>query len=154
MTVKADFNAEEWSKITEAPALAALAVINADRGGSLRETLSLGKAYAEARKTGAGSELLDQIVASPPQVDPAGLGSREELAERIDERLREAIAILGAKATPEEVESYRQFVLGLADTVAHAHKEGGFLGIGGKEVSESEQQVLDRLRTTLAAGPA
>ena len=152
MTVKAEFNAEEWSKVTEAPALAAMAVIGADRGGSLRETLSLAKAYAEARKQGAGSELLDQLVSAPPQVDPAGLGSPDQLRERIDERLREAIEILSAKATSEEVESYRQFVLGLAETVAHAHKEGGFLGIGGKEVSESEQQVLDQLAAQLGAG--
>jgi hypothetical protein len=53
------------------------------------------------------------------------------------------------KATPEETAAYRQFILGLADTVAHAHKEGGFLGIGGKEVSESEQKVLDELEATV-----
>ena len=35
-------------------------------------------------------------------------------------------------------------MLAVADTVAHAHKEGGFLGIGGKEVSETEQAVLDQ----------
>jgi hypothetical protein len=29
--------------------------------------------------------------------------------------------------------------------VARAHKEGGFLGIGGKEVSESEQAALDEI---------
>ncbi len=33
----------------------------------------------------------------------------------------------------------------MAETVARAHKEGGFLGIGGKEVSEAEQAALDRI---------
>jgi hypothetical protein len=33
--------------------------------------------------------------------------------------------------------------------VAHAHKEGGVLGIGGKEVSPDEQAVLDQLASTL-----
>ena len=55
------------------------------------------------------------------------------------------------KATPEEAEEYRQFVLRLADVVAHAHKEGGVLGIGGKEVSPEEQAALDRLSSTLSA---
>ena len=41
MTSKADFNAEEWSKLVEAPALVALRVIAADRGGKVRESLSL-----------------------------------------------------------------------------------------------------------------
>jgi hypothetical protein len=44
-------------------------------------------------------------------------------------------------------------VLGVGDTVAHAHREGGFLGIGGKEVSEHEQAVLDDVAATLQ-GPS
>jgi hypothetical protein len=59
--------------------------------------------------------------------------------------------LLEHKATPEEVEDYRRFVFAVADTVAHVHKEGGFLGIGGKEVSDSEQAVLDQLAQTLGA---
>jgi hypothetical protein len=38
--------------------------------------------------------------------------------------------------------------------VAHAHKEGGVLGIGGKEVSAEEQAALDELRTTLETAAA
>ena len=147
MTGKSDFNAEEWDKLVQAPALAALRVIHADRGGTLRESLSLARAYAEARQRGGG-ELLDAIVSSPPALDPSTARSPEQLAERA---LRDAIELLERKATPEEVEDYRRFVLAVADTVAHAHKEGGFLGIGGKEVSETEQAVLDQLAQTVGA---
>ena len=149
MTSKAAFNAEEWSTITEAPALAAMLVIAADRGGTIRESLSLGRAYSAARKEGAGVELIDQLVATPPQVDPKQFGSLEGLKEQAPQRLREATDLVADKATPEEAAAYRQFLLGLADTVAHAHKEGGFLGIGGKEVSEEEQKVLDELAAML-----
>jgi hypothetical protein len=38
----------------------------------------------------------------------------------------------------------------VADVVAHAAKEGGVLGIGGKQVSEQEQAVLDELAGELA----
>lgn len=48
MTRKAEFNAEEWSTVTAAPALAAIAVAAADRGGTLREGLSMARAYQEA----------------------------------------------------------------------------------------------------------
>jgi hypothetical protein len=149
MTTKAEFNAEEWSKVTEAPALAAMMVIAADRGGTIRETVSLARAYAEARDKGAGDELLDELVSSPPSVDSKELGSVEQLREQAPARLQAAIALVEGKATPEETAAYRQFILGVADTVAHAHKEGGFLGIGGKEVSESEQKVLDELEATV-----
>jgi hypothetical protein len=150
MTDKAAFNAEEWDKVLEAPALVALRVIAADRGGTIRESLSLGRAYAEAR----GSEedgLLKAIVSSAPHVDPQGLKDPGALEGRSNESVREAIRLLQEKATPEEVEAYRRFLKKVADTVAHAHKEGGFLGIGGKEASESEQAVLDELAATLDA---
>jgi hypothetical protein len=39
----------------------------------------------------------------------------------------------------------------VADVVAHAAKEGGVLGIGGKQVSEQEQAALDELAGKLSA---
>lgn len=144
MTTKADFNADEWERLAQAPAFAGLMVILGDRGGSFRESIALGKAYAAARREGGGSELLEQVVASPPHVHPKSI-TPDELPERI----REAIRLVEQKATPEEAEEYRQFILRVADAVAHAHKEGGVLGIGGKEVSEQEQAVLDQLASTL-----
>jgi hypothetical protein len=152
MTEKAAFNAEEWSKVVEAPALAALTVIAADRGGTIRESLSLGRAYSEARRDGSG--LLQEIVSTAPQVDPNDLKDRSAVPQRAETALREALRVLEEKATPEEVEAYRQFVLKVAETVARAHKEGGVLGIGGKEISESEQAALDELAAVVRGGPA
>ena len=78
------------------------------------------------------------------RVDQKSLGSPDQLPEHI----REALRIVEEKVTPEEAEEYRQFILRVADVVAHAHKEGGVLGIGGKEVSEQEQVALDQLAST------
>jgi hypothetical protein len=148
MTTKTEFNAEEWECAARAPALAGLMVITADRGGAIRESVALAKAYAEARRDG-GSELLGQIVATAPPLDPASMGPADQLRVQLPERIREAVRIVEEKATPEEADEYRQFILRLADVVAHAHKEGGVLGIGGKEVSPDEQAVLDQLASTL-----
>ena len=144
MTTKSDFNADEWERVARAPALAALSVMLADRGGAIRESIALGKAYAEARRDG-GSELLEQLVSSPPSIDPQSVGQPDQIPEQI----REAVRTVEQKASPEEADDYRKFVLRLADVVAHAHKEGGVLGIGGKEVSPEEQAALDRLSSTL-----
>jgi hypothetical protein len=70
------------------------------------------------------------------------------------DRLREAIGILSGKATPEEVDDYKRFVMTVAQTVAAAHKEGGFLGIGGKPVSDAENRALDEISTALGPAPA
>jgi hypothetical protein len=147
MTTKSEFNAEEWERVARAPALAGVMVALADRGGTFRESLALGKAYAAAKRDGSGSELLQELVASPPSLDRESAGQPDQIPEQI----REAVRTVEEKATPEEAEEYRQFILRLADVVAHAHKEGGVLGIGGKEVSPEEQAALDRLSSTLSA---
>ena len=150
MTTKAEFNAEEWERLVQAPALAGLMVILAERGGKIRESIALGRAYAEARRDD-GSELLQQIVSTAPQLDPASMGPADQLPAQLPERIREAVRIVEEKGTPEEALEYRQFILRLADVAAHAHKEGGVLGIGGKEVSPQEQAVLDQLASTLGS---
>jgi hypothetical protein len=149
MTTKSEFNADEWERVTQAPALAALAVMAADRGGAIRESVALGKAYAAARRD-ESSEFIQQLVASPPQLDPRSLGPPDELRTQLPQRIDEAVRVVEQKATPEETQEYRRFILGVADVVAHAAKEGGVLGIGGKEVSEQEQVVLDELAGKLA----
>ena len=69
-------------------------------------------------------------------------------------QLRDAIAILEAKSTPAETDAYKVFVMTVAQAVASAHKEGGFLGIGGKQVSDAENQALDEISSALGAPPA
>jgi hypothetical protein len=150
VTTKGEFNAEEWDRVAQAPALAALMVMFAERGGAIRESIALGKAYAEARRD-AGSELIEQLVASPPHLDPASMGQPDQLREQLPQRISDAVALVDQKATPEEAQQYRGFILRVADVVAHAAKEGGVLGIGGKEVSEQEQAVLDDLAAKLGA---
>jgi hypothetical protein len=155
MTRKADFNAEEWSTVVDGPLYAGMRVISADRGGSLRESLAMGRVYQEARAHHGDSELLDELVKSPPSIDADRLREAGgNIAAVASQQLRDAIGILQAKATPSEVDAYKRFVMTLAQAVASAHKEGGFLGIGGKEISDAENQVLDEISTALGAPPA
>jgi hypothetical protein len=150
MTTKADFNAEEWATLVEGPLLAALRVVAAERGGTIRESLAIGRAYTEARQYHGDSPLLDEIVASPPSVDAQQLRAASDLKSHASAKLAEAVSIADSKASPEEAQAYKQFVLTVAEAAANANREGGFVGIGGKPVSANEQAVLDELRQTLA----
>jgi hypothetical protein len=149
MTTKADFNAEEWSTLVEGPVLAGMRVVTADRGGTIRESLAMGQVYAQARQRQGDSGLLDDLVSSPPAMDQERLRAAGDVAAASRERLREALELLEQKASPDEVEAYKRFVVNVAEAVARAHKEGGFIGIGGKEVSESEQAALDEIAAAL-----
>jgi hypothetical protein len=143
VTGKADFTPEEWHTILQAPVSAGLMVVTAHRGGSFRESFAMAKAYAEARQQHGASPLLDEIVAAKPERDKTHYHSHDEVRTAAVKHLEDAIAILGQKAAPEDVEAYRQFVLTLAEKVAHAHREHG------QEVSPEEQQALDEIGAAL-----
>ncbi|MGI8713145.1 MAG: hypothetical protein ACR2NR_08185 [Solirubrobacteraceae bacterium] len=155
MTRKADFNAEEWSTVVDGPLYAGMRVISADRGGTLRESLAMGRVYQEAREHHGDSELLDELVKTPPVIDPDRLrAAGGDIATVASQQLRDAIGILAAKSTAAETDAYKRFVMTVAQAVAGAHKEGGFLGIGGQQISDSENQALDEISTALGAPPA
>jgi len=147
MTGKADFSEQEWELVTEAPPLAGLMAASAQRGGTFREALSMGKAYAEARQQHGGSELLDEVVGTRPKVDHTRYHSPEELRQHVLERLGEAGELLRAKATEQEFADYTAFVGSLAERVASAHREGG------QDVSDAERAALDAIRAALASPP-
>ncbi len=149
LTTKAEFDAQQWQTITEGPALAGLIVVSAQRGGTIRESVAMAKVYAEAKKTHAGQDLLGEIAEKPPHLATKEFSSLEDLRTVGMERIRNAVTILEPKATPEEVESYKQFCLTVGERAAEADKSGGFLGVGGERVTDSESAALDELASTL-----
>jgi hypothetical protein len=153
MTSKAAFNAEEWATVTAGPPLAGLIVIAAERGGTLRESMEMGRAYKEARQRQPEAQLLDELLTSPPALESGEFKTPEELRERGIAQLREAVALVDEKADAAEAAAYRAFVMELAERAAHAHKTGGFLGFGGHEVSDNERAALDEIGAAIGAEP-
>ena len=146
MTTKADFSPEEWKVVLEGPPTAGMIVVTAARGGTFRETIAIAKAYAEARGEHGESQLLDEIVATKPEVDHTRYRSAEELRENGLGHLRNAVAVLKSKATTEELDDYRRFVLTLAGKVAAAHREHG------QAVSPAEAEGVQQVTEALGAG--
>jgi hypothetical protein len=118
-------------------------VIMSQRGGTFRETLAMGKEYAEARQQHGQSELLDELVSARPHVDHTRFRSPEEMSDHVVKQLREAVAALQGKAEPQEVEDYKQFIVSLSQRVAGAHSEGG------QAVSEAERGAIESIEGAL-----
>jgi hypothetical protein len=150
MTSKADFTPQEWELILEGPPSAGMIVITAQRGGTLRETITMAKAYAEARQLHGQSELLDEIVSAKPAIDHTRYHSVEEIKERCLAHLRDAVALLDAKATPQELDDYKRFIVNLAEQVASAHREGR----GEDPVSDAERTALAEIAQALGTATA
>ena len=143
MTTKSAFAPEEWKVVLEGPTSAGMIVITAAHGGTFRETYAMSKAYAEARAQHGESELLDEIVAAKPETDHTRYHSAEELRKNGLEHIGDAVALVGSKATAEELEGYRRFVLALANKVAAAHREEG------QSVSPAETDAIQAIAAAL-----
>jgi hypothetical protein len=143
MTTKSDFSTEEWQLVLEAPPSAGMIVVTAQRGGAFRESIAMAKAYVEARKQHGESELLDEIVAAKPERDHTHYHSPEELRQHALQHIRDSVALLEGKATPAEVDEYRQFIVTLSHAVASAHREHG------RDVSEAEEGAIDDITAAL-----
>ena len=148
MTGKSDFTEDEWKLVLEGPPSAGLIVITSDRGGSIRESFSMAKAYTEARKEHGESELLDEIVTAKPETDHTRYKTPEELKAASLKHISDAVALLASKATSDEVDEYKKFILGLAQRVAEARKEG-FMGLSGDRVSDDEQTAIGEISGAL-----
>ena len=143
MTAKAAFSPDEWKTVLEGPPSAGLIVVTAARGGMIRESIAMSKAYAEARAQHGESELLDEIVSAKPTVDHTRFHSVDDLRNNGLAHIRDAVAVLESKAAPGEVDGYRRFVLTLAGKVAAAHREDG------QDVSPAEAGAIREITTAL-----
>lgn len=164
MTTKADYTSEEWQLLIDAPTLAGLAVMMAGKSGlgTMKEavavtqgTLSGGEdhpnveliqAIIEARAKGGEKSTAETLTDNPYQ----GLG-REKFVETAAEKCKAASELLARKATTEEAAAFKAWVVSIADRVAKAAREGGFLGFGGTQVSEEEVAAIDRIKASLQA---
>ena len=143
MTTKAAFSADQWQAILEAPPTAGMIVATAARGGMLRESIAMSRAYLDARAQHGESELLDEIVAARPELDPMRFHSAGELRDNGLQNIQAAVTLLDSKATAEETDGYRRFVLELANRVAAAQREDE------GNVSSGEAEAIKEVATAL-----
>ena len=69
-----------------------------------------------------------------------------QAGQQILDELRAVKDLVAGKSTPEETSAFNQWLLASAQAAADAAKEGGFLGFGATQISDGEQDMLDKVR--------
>jgi hypothetical protein len=161
MTAKSEFTDEEWARLQRAPIIAGMAITLADPGGpieTVKESMATVKTVTETAQTGGRGELVDALAKDIAELarqrkNPVGdfRPKGPAAGQAILEELGEANRLATEKATPEEAEAFRQWLLEAAKRTADAAKEGGFMGFRAEQVSQGEQRMLDRLGEVLSA---
>jgi hypothetical protein len=164
MAKKEDFNAEEWNLIRVAPVLVMTGVAASDPGGligAFKEAYAGVNSMMGALKESAGLGLMAALLAEksmptmPDKKQMLGEGTAEQQSTNFKNSVlgyvKQALALIKTKGTPEEAAAYGQMMAGVAEKVANSAKEGGFFGFGGERVSAGEKAFLDELNTVLKA---
>jgi len=71
------------------------------------------------------------------------------ITAEINQKMTDLAAMVDGKLSAAEATAYKEWVMSVAQTVAEAGKEGGFLGIGAVRVSPEEEAALAALRSDL-----
>jgi hypothetical protein len=159
MATKADFTADEWNQIQRAPFMAGLAVVAASPSGPfgvVKELFAVGKMLGEVKAQGSSNELIKALVAdietgARELSAPAELKGKtpDQVKSYAIESVRQVAALIEKKAKPDETQGFKQWLVAVAQKVAEAAKEGGFLGFGGTQVSEQEAATIKELSAAL-----
>lgn len=157
MTAKTAFTDEEWERVRRAPIVAGMAITIADPGGPIEVSREVMATIRSATVPPSQEELLAAVALDlqamvQQKQNPAGsfkpTSPATAGAEILDE-LRAVDALIAGKASPEEAEKFRSWLVSTAQAAADAAKEGGFMGFGAEQVSAGEQKMLDHLRAAL-----
>ena len=155
MANKQNFKPDEWTKILESTMLAGMAVSAAEPSGlwgALKEAFASSSALAAA-KTDVGSNELIKAVVADFETKEGRAAVQEALRQHLSgakpadavqrslANLREVSTILNSKA-PQDAAAFKAWLQAISKNVAEASSEGGFLGIGGVQVSDTEKATL------------
>ena len=162
MAGRANFSDEEWNLLRVAPILVASGVSISDPSGLIgtaKEAYYGMTTMMESYKQSGQMELIGALLADknmptmPDRAAMLGEGTKEQqlsnLKNAVLGKVRDALALVSSKASPEEVAVYKQMIAKVAEETATAAKEGGFLGFGGEQVSAGEQAFVDQVKGLL-----
>jgi hypothetical protein len=132
MARRADFTEQEWESLGKGVIGAGLLVSLSDRSffDTFKEAGALGKHVAQAKQS-SSSELIRELA----DIHSTGFGltsSPDAVENQTLEALRNAKATLESKA-PDELDSYRQFVIEVAQSVGEAAGGGESVEAGAIE---------------------
>ncbi|GAA2653907.1 hypothetical protein [Paractinoplanes durhamensis] len=158
---KLGFTDAEWGLLVGLPQ-SVLTAASAATPDSTRKTraeseagtdvISDGRASFSPLVSAVASALLERVGdpelgEEPPVIEPA---DPIAYVEDVLGRAAEANALLTAKAEQADAETYKHWLVEIAESVVGAASTGGVLGIGGEAVTDDERAFRDDLANALA----
>jgi hypothetical protein len=163
------FNEQEQLLLASTPTLIGSAMAFAESSGlaTVKELMESAKSYIAGLKSYPNNEIIQGILPNLEDREEAmaqarafrdktlarlkekEIDSPEKIRSLLLEDSQKINTLLKEKASPEETAEYKAWAMSVAENVAKAAKEGGFLGFGGERVSEGEKALFADLGRVL-----
>lgn len=169
MSLETRFTEDEIFLLSNTPTMIGTVMAFAEGSGLgvIKEMMASSRTYINGVKEYPDNEIITGILPAVGNLKEA-MGKASALREKSMARLKEreiqssemlhtqviedskAVAeLLAEKATPKEAVEYKEWSMQIAENVAKAAKEGGFLGFGGTRVSEGEKKAFAEIAEAL-----
>lgn len=154
------YTEQELATIGNAPMQIGMAVAAVDLGiiSTAKEAAALSREVLNATKKYPNNSIIqaafseEAMKAGSVKIDKEDITAEDvQTGTAIDKAIaatQDAIALIEAKATPEEIAEFKQFIYDCADVVANAAGTGLF-GTGSEKVSDREKIALEKVKTAL-----
>jgi len=169
MSIDTRLTEEEQFILTNTPYIVGAAMVFSGGSGlgTIKELYSNAKAFLEGAKKFPDNEIIAGILPnmedwkevreqskkfqekSKAIFKEKGINSPEEMQKYALEEVAKVSKLLEEKATAQEMKEYKEWMLSIAESVAKAAKEGGFLGFGGERISGGEKEFYAKIASEL-----
>ena len=171
MSFDEKYTESEQQLLAATPILIGSAMVFAGSSGlgTVKELFASAKSYMAGLKDYPNNEIIQGVLPNMENREEAkvkakalreetvarlkdkGIDSPEKIRALLLDDSREVADLLAKKASTEEAAEYKAWAMSVAENVAKAAKEGGFLGFGGEQVSAGEKTLFAELASTLGA---
>jgi hypothetical protein len=156
-----NYTPQDLNAIAEAPMFIGTAVALVDMGviSTAIEAVALSKQLAQVAQKYPSNSVIQSVFSeemlksrqgkmSKPDIKPEDVQSGAIVDQAIA-ATNAALTAVEGKATPEEIDQYKEFIYACADAVANAAGSGLF-GSGSPKVSGKEASALAKIKAALA----
>lgn len=161
---------EELFLLASTPAMIGTAMAFSEKSGvfgTMKEVWASMKSQASAPKDYPNNQLIQAILPklesreevvekakqyqemAKARLEEKGIKTQDQLRDQLIKDCGEVNALLANKVSAQEGQDYKAWVMKVAENVAKAAKEGGFLGFGGEQISEGEKVLAQDVARAL-----
>ncbi len=169
-SIKDQFSDDEWFVVASMPAMIGAAMAGAGSSGIIgtaKEAMASMKSVVAGatdfpdnaviagvlEKAGSFTEAKEKAGAyrekAVGEMKERGITSADDFNAYMLTHCEKAVALVAERCSASDSEQYRQWTRSIAEKVANAASEGGFMGFGGEQVSEGERTLLSKIDAVL-----